>query len=165
MSQPAWEFGRVAPEDLPDFEPIPFVLYGYEIPDGIEHAYTFHARATQPFGTTLDMMRKQNAKGEVEASAAIAFIESCIIKEDIDRWREVVSDPDNDMHFQQEALVEMAQALLVHYAQGDPAVEVRPTSPRSASRGGRQTAGRTSTVVHDGRVSHSQPSELATPST
>jgi hypothetical protein len=154
-----WEFGRVeSVDDLPDFTPVEFHLYGYDRETKQEHDFEFHALSTQPFGSTLDVMRQQNDQGEVPANVAIAFLYDCLIPSERARWDEVVHK--GELYFKIEALVEMAQTLLAYYGEGEAN---RPTSPPSGSPDGRLPAGPTSTVVHNGRVSTSVPSTQPTP--
>jgi hypothetical protein len=150
----AWEFGRLDPEDLEaaDWTPIPFTLYGYDLETKEEHAFEFHARATQPFGATVDVMRKATDTGEIMGREAVGFLYDCLVQEDRDLWDEVVHR--GPMHFEADALAQMAQKLIDFYNAGDG---TRPPLPRSARRAGsrQRNGGGTSTVVHSGRVSTS----------
>lgn len=154
----AWEFGRLEPEDLPDFEPIEFTLFGYDRKTKEEHGFVFHAKSTQPFGSTLDIALESDDKGDIPGNVAVKYLYDCLEEDDRAEWDEVVHR--GPLHFDADALAQMAQKLIEFYNGGDEAV--RPSGPRSARRAGSRRAGGTTTVEHSGRTSTSARSRSRT---
>lgn len=159
MAKDEWVFGRVEnPEtDLPDFTPIEFTLIGYDTDTREEVPFKFRARATQPFGNMVEVMRSSNVEGEVDVSVAIGYLEACVIDEDRERWNETIHR--SKLHFQNAALGEMAQKFVTYYAEVD-GTDLPPTQGPGSSAGPRR-AGGTTRVEHNGRVSTSERSTPA----
>jgi hypothetical protein len=153
-----WQFGKIEPEELPDFTPIEFTLFGYDQETLEEQAFTFHARATMPFGGAYDAFRATNEKGRVNAAVAARFLGECLLEEEQEEWDSFIHS--KTIHIKATAITEITTKLMEHYGAGDGE---RPTPPRSARRGGQRQTGGTATVKHSGRVSTSSRSASATP--
>lgn len=154
----SWEFGRVDDVDtLPDLKPIPFKLYGYEMPDKEEHVFVFHARATSPFGATMEVYRHMRPDGTIPTGPCIDFMYDCIIDEDRPRWKEIVHQ--GDLHFEPDAILAMAQKLIDFYGGANG---TRPTLPRRARRATTKKTSGTSTRARSGRATPSKRSTRTT---
>jgi hypothetical protein len=126
--------GRIADPAQLDLDPLELVLVGYTL-EREEVSQPLRFRPVIPAGAQLEVIRHTLPNGNVPAPQVIAFVEECVLAEDLDAFREFLHRP--DVMIASETVIELYRTLTEFYA-------ARPTRQRSASASGGQRARRTS---------------------
>ena len=127
MADQAPIFGRIEKlDDRPDLTPIDFKIAGYD-DEGDEHLFTFHARASVPYGTIMDLIGGIDSDGNMDNPAIMRFLKEAVIADERDEFVRTLDD--EALAFDAEMLGELGEWLGERYMN-------RPLRPRSARRRG-----------------------------
>lgn len=140
------QFGRVEnPEEL-DLEPIEIEITGYTL-DREPVSQIVRFRPAMPVGSTIDIIRYTDAKGNVPQAKVIDFLDACPIDEDKELWKDFLDRTDVMIEFQ--TLLDVYMAVVEVYS-------ARPFTLRSGSSGGTSSTKPTSKAAADYRASRSK---------
>jgi hypothetical protein len=135
-------FGRIENEgDRPDLTPIEFSVAGYD-DEGDEHIFTFHARASVPYGTILDVLGGDGS-GVMDNAAIMRFLKEAVVADEREDFVHTIDR--EDLGFDASMLGELGEWLGERYMN-------RPLRPRSARRAGSRSKRTTAAAKSRSRV-------------
>lgn len=126
MTEAAPVFGTLPEDQRPDLSPVAFKIAGYD-KDGDEHLFTFHARASVPMGTIMELLSGTDGEGNMDNAAIMRFLKEAVIVDERDAF--VVTLDRADLSFDASMLGDLGDWLGDRYMN-------RPLRRRSARRAG-----------------------------
>ncbi|HWF25177.1 MAG TPA: hypothetical protein VG275_07010 [Solirubrobacteraceae bacterium] len=140
--------GRVENPSEQDLTPQEITLVGYTL-EREEVSETFRFRPVVPAGAQLEIIRHTDQAGNVALPPVIAFVEECLLEDELDAFRAFLHRP--DVMIEQGTIIGLYRALTEYYA-------ARPTRRPSASASTGQPAKRTSRAAARSAASRSKTS-------